>query len=165
MVSESGVAMSPIVASIKRICDDDALTIATAESVTAGGIAHRLTSVSGASTFYMGGVVVYTLKSKVELLGVDEDEARKCNCVSAEIAEQMAYNTRVKFGVSIGIAITGYAEPYQSIARPYAWVGFSVNGHTWSECIETDANSRDGVREDYINTVLDGLLSLLKEMQ
>src|SRR5207247_710394 len=45
-------------------------SLATAESLTGGGIAGRITSVSGASRYFRGAAVVYTDESKKALLGV-----------------------------------------------------------------------------------------------
>jgi nicotinamide mononucleotide (NMN) deamidase PncC len=48
------------------------LTLAVAESVTAGHVQSRVAAVSGASGFFLGGVTAYSLEQKVKLLGVDQ---------------------------------------------------------------------------------------------
>ena len=64
--------------------------LATAESLTGGGIGQALTAVSGASAVYAGGVISYTNEVKHKVLGVPmeitgspsvkEDETRNLLC-------------------------------------------------------------------------------------
>lgn len=99
------------------------LTLAVAESLTAGHVQTRVTAVSGASDFFLGGITAYSLAQKVRHLGVDRRAAKKVNCVSAEVAEQMARGGCALFGAQVGVATTGYAEPSppHGIAAPMAW--------------------------------------------
>lgn len=99
------------------------LTLAVAESVTAGNVQARIAAISGASKFFLGGVTAYTIDQKVKLLRVDRVAAEKVNCVSAEIAEQMAAGVCELFGSDLGVATTGYAEPSPSdgAVTPFGW--------------------------------------------
>ena len=45
-------------------------TLACAESLTGGGVGARLTSVAGASDYFVGSAVVYTADAKRNVLGV-----------------------------------------------------------------------------------------------
>jgi len=87
------------------------MTIATAESCTGGLIAHALTNISGSSDYFDRGVVSYTNKSKIELLGVPEVLIKKHGAVSEEVAKAMADGIRKKSKVDIGLATTGIAGP------------------------------------------------------
>ncbi len=99
------------------------LTLAVAESLTAGHVQARVASVSGASGYFLGGVTAYTLTQKVKLLGVDRRHAKKVNCVSARVAEEMALGACGLLGADVGVATTGYAEaaPADGVAVPMAW--------------------------------------------
>jgi len=98
-------------------------TLAVAESLTSGRLQARIGSISGASTFFLGGITAYTLEQKVNLLGVDRAEAESVNCVSSRVAEQMARGACILFGADLGVATTGYAEPdpERRVAEPFAW--------------------------------------------
>jgi nicotinamide-nucleotide amidase len=98
-------------------------TLAVAESLTAGHVQARIAAVSGASAYFLGGVTAYSLEEKVKLLGVDRLHAARVNCVSAEVAEQMARGACDLFGADFGAATTGYAEPApaEGVAAPFAW--------------------------------------------
>lgn len=104
------------------------LTIATAESITAGLVASSLAGNSGSSKYLVGGVVAYTLDMKVQVLYVDRDIAAACDCVSADVAMQMANGVVDLLGANIGVATTGYAET-SNPDGPYAWVAVSFRGN------------------------------------
>jgi nicotinamide-nucleotide amidase len=85
--------------------------IATAESCTGGLLAKRLTDVPGSSRYVERGVVTYSNRSKVELLGVSEQDLEAHGAVSAPVAEQMARGARTRAGAEVGVGITGIAGP------------------------------------------------------
>ena len=70
------------------------LTIATAESCTAGLLAARLTERPGSSAYVLGGIVVYANSAKQELLAVPAPLIDSVGAVSAEVAEAMAGRPR-----------------------------------------------------------------------
>jgi len=86
-------------------------TLATAESCTGGGIGHVLTSVSGSSAVYLGGVVSYTNGVKERLLGVPGQILDRCGAVSPETAKAMAEGVCSCIGADYGISVTGLAGP------------------------------------------------------
>lgn len=99
------------------------LTLAVAESMTCGRVQARIGAISGASQFFVGGITAYTLEQKVRHLGVDEPTARALNCVSQDVAEQMAIGACALFSAQLGLATTGYAEPdpEHRVPHPFAW--------------------------------------------
>lgn len=99
------------------------LTLAAAESLTCGRVQARVGEISGASNFFLGGITAYSLDQKVRHLGVNRAAARRVNCVSAAVAEQMAQGVCGLFGSDLGVATTGYAEPVKEkgVVHPFAW--------------------------------------------
>jgi nicotinamide-nucleotide amidase len=86
-------------------------TLAVAESATAGGLADRITSVPGASDYFVGGFITYNKAMKTELLGIDADLLQRCGPVSKETAEAMAQGARRRTGATYALSITGNAGP------------------------------------------------------
>ena len=86
-------------------------TIALAESCTGGLIAHRLTQVPGSSAYVDRGLVCYSNRAKIELLGVSESSLRRYGAVSAQVAKAMAQGMRTRSKVDVGLSVTGIAGP------------------------------------------------------
>jgi nicotinamide-nucleotide amidase len=87
------------------------VTIATAESCTAGLVAARLTDIAGSSEVVLGGVVAYSNDVKHALLGVPGALLERHGAVSAECAEAMANGALAATGAAVGISTTGIAGP------------------------------------------------------
>lgn len=87
------------------------LTIATAESVTAGGLMAELLSIPGSSSVGVGSVCVYQTEMKTRILGIGNDRIKKYGVVSEEIVRDMAESVKAIFHTDVAIATTGAAGP------------------------------------------------------
>ena len=87
------------------------LSVATAESCTGGFLAHMLTNISGSSEYFDRGVVSYSNKAKIDLLGVPEKTLQEYGAVSEQTAKVMAIGIKERSNVDIGISTTGIAGP------------------------------------------------------
>ena len=96
---------------LAKLLTEKKLTIATAESCTAGGIANRISSVPGASKYLVGGVITYATEAKEKLLGVKHSTIEDFNVVSSNVALEMATGAMKLFDTDIAISITGLAGP------------------------------------------------------
>lgn len=96
---------------VGRLLTDRDMTVALAESCTGGLIGHRLTQVPGSSSYVDRGVVCYSNRAKVDLLGVPSELIDRHGAVSAEVAAAMARGIRERSGVSVGLSVTGIAGP------------------------------------------------------
>ena len=85
--------------------------LATAESLTGGGIGQAITSVSGASAVFAGGVISYTNEVKHKVLGVPQEILNTCGAVSHPVAKAMAEGARRAIGADVAVAVTGLAGP------------------------------------------------------
>jgi len=101
--------------------------IATAESLTGGLMAARLTDRPGSSEYVAGGVVAYSNESKTELLGVDPALIERFGAVSPEVADAMADGALARFGADTAVAFTGVAGPGGGTdTKPVGYVCWSV---------------------------------------
>ena len=85
--------------------------LATAESLTGGGIGQAITSVSGASAVFAGGIISYTNEVKHKVLGVPAEVLDTCGAVSAPVAKAMAQGVKRVIGADVAVAVTGLAGP------------------------------------------------------
>ena len=105
---------------------DRGLTLGTAESLTGGGVGAALTSVPGSSAAYVGGVISYATRVKVDLLGVPLEIVLGDGVVSAPCARAMAAGIRRVLGVDVAVATTGVAGPDRQEGKPAGTVFVAV---------------------------------------
>lgn len=86
-------------------------TIAVAESSTGGLIAAALLSVPGASAYFVGGAVVYTVASRAALLGITRDEMEGMRAATEAYATLIAGRVRERHGTVWGLSETGATGP------------------------------------------------------
>jgi nicotinamide-nucleotide amidase len=129
------------------------LTLATAESVTGGLIAARLTSVPGASDVLRGGVVAYATEVKQDVLGVPEGPV-----VTDEAAAAMAEGACRALGADVAVATTGVAGPgtQEGVQPGTVFVATTVDGVTETGMLRFPGD-RERVRQFSVITVLDQL--------
>lgn len=96
----------PIERVVLDLCDSLGLTLGTAESMTGGLIASRLTDIPGSSLVFRGSVVSYASDVKFDVLGVPRGPV-----VSDEAAEAMARGACGVLGCDVSVAVTGVAGP------------------------------------------------------
>jgi len=87
------------------------VSIAVAESCTAGLLGHRLTGPPGASAYLDGGLITYSNAAKQRWLGLSGELLERRGAVSAEAARAMAESVREQARTDVGIATTGIAGP------------------------------------------------------
>ena len=102
----------------KRLCEEVVAevllkknaTISTAESCTGGNIAKMLTSISGSSSYFVGSVVAYSIKTKQEVLKVKPEIISTYGVVSEEVVREMASSSKKIFDSDYAIATSGLAS-------------------------------------------------------
>lgn len=113
---------------------NDEFTVAVAESVTAGALTNTICSEPGASKFFKGSVIVYSIQSKKDILGIDIKYAEKTNFANPFTTSEMARAVCKMFKSRIGMSTTGYSLPIKrefdadqdlcalDIKHPYAYI-------------------------------------------
>jgi nicotinamide-nucleotide amidase len=122
-MNTSSPAASPAAALRDLLLREPRWNVAVAESLTCGRVQALIGAVSGASDYFAGGITAYSLEQKVAHLSVDRMAAEAVNCVSAQVAEQMARGVARLFRTNWGVGTTGYAEPWAKggVDVPFAW--------------------------------------------
>ena len=92
--------------------------LAVAESCTGGLLGGALTDVPGSSAYFLGGVISYADRVKVEQLGVSPETLRRFGAVSEQTAAAMADGVRRLLRADIGVSITGVAGPDAEGSKP-----------------------------------------------
>ena len=137
-------------------------TISAAESLTTGNVAAFLGSQSGASNYFQGGVTAYNLQQKVNILGVDRSVAEPVNCVSQEVAQQMAKGVANLFQTDYGIGTTGYADAWGEVTKPFAFYAITYQGEVVREGkIERTGLNRQEMQREVARTTVKQLHELL----
>jgi nicotinamide-nucleotide amidase len=101
----------PVEELVLSLCRARGWKVATAESLTGGLVAGRLTSVPGSSDVVLGGIVAYANDLKEDELGVPARVLAEHGAVSAETAAAMASGARKRLRADVGISATGVAGP------------------------------------------------------
>ena len=137
------------------------MRIAVAESCTGGMLGMRLTAIPGSSDVVEGGTIAYANAVKVRELGVSEDILAAHGAVSEETAREMARGVRARFGVDVGVSITGVAGP--GGGSPEKPVGTFCVGVDVRGAIRAVRSSGVGDRQEIRQRATQAALNLLRK--
>jgi nicotinamide-nucleotide amidase len=138
-------------------------TIAVAESVTSGLLQFAFSNIPNGIKLYQGGITAYNVGQKYKHLGVEPIHAVETNCVSQQIADQMAMQVCRQFGSHWGISITGYATPVpESDNQVFAYYAIVYNNTVVDGGrIAAKEKAPPDLQLDYVNFLLGRLLANL----
>jgi nicotinamide-nucleotide amidase len=141
----------PMEAVVLRLCAERGLTLGTAESVTGGLVAARLTDVAGASRVFRGSVVAYASEVKHTVLGVPEGPV-----VTDEAARAMALGACRVLGCDAAVATTGVAgpDPQEGVRPGTVFLGVALDGEAEAVMVRLPGD-RQRVRQFSTISVLD----------
>lgn len=104
-------------------------TLAIAESCTGGYISHLVTTVPGSSEYFIGSLIAYSYKIKINNLGVKAETLEKYGAVSEECVREMVEGIKKNFKTDFAISTTGIAGPGGATAdKPVGLVWIAVAG-------------------------------------
>ena len=158
-----------LAADLGALLSEQGLTVVTAESCTAGGVAYAITQVAGSSAWFNQGMVVYSNEAKQRLLGVGARDLRDHGAVSEPVARAMAVGALQSAGAQVAVAVTGIAGPGGGTRqKPVGTVcfGWSLQREPAAAPVALTstchfAGDRAAVRTSSIIEALDGLVRLL----
>lgn len=155
--SAAETAASAVALAIER-----GVTVATAESLTAGLVAATLADTPGASGMLQGGVVAYQNSVKAGILGVSEELLSAVGSVDAGVAADMADGARRACSADIGVSTTGVAGPLPHDGKPVGtvFVGVATPGGAAAHAY-TFEGDRPSIRAQATAAALECLLECL----
>ena len=128
---------TPLEEIIANLLIQNNFTLAVAESCTGGLIAHKLTNISGSSKYFERGVVSYSNKAKMDILGVPAKTIEEYGAVSQQTAIAMAEGIRKISNTHFGLSTTGIAGPTGgSKDKPVGLVYIGFSAHEKSSFIK-----------------------------
>lgn len=146
---------------IKKLKDYN-LTISVAESCTGGQLSSFFVAQEGASSFFSGGVIAYSPKSKVDLLKIDSKKIDDYGVVSKEIANEMSVSVKNLFNTNISISTTGNAGPSSvNSNEPVGKIFIAIN---YMGKVEVEECDFKGDRNGNIILAVDKALFLLNNI-
>ena len=104
-------SLLPIAEKIAGVLIERHETIAIAESSTGGLIAAALLAVPGASTYFVGGAVVYTRTARLGLLGIGDADMEGLRPATEAYSLLIARRVRERHGATWGLGETGASGP------------------------------------------------------
>jgi PncC family amidohydrolase len=110
---------------------EKSLTLALAESCTAGIVSALLAGIPGASAVLWGSFVTYTEEAKISMLGIEGKTLETFGLVSKETACAMAQGALRKSGAGIVASVTGLAGPGgdgSNVPVGTVWTAAAFNG-------------------------------------
>ena len=131
---------------------DKGAGITTVESCTGGYIASKITDVPGASETFLGGLVAYSNRMKMELADVKERTLEGYGAVSRECALELADGFRNRTDSDVCVSVTGIAGPTGGTEeKPVGtvYIGLSVKGgESFAEGFLLEGLSRKEFKEE-----------------
>ena len=101
----------PAAHAIATLLKDHGETLAVAESSTGGLVSAALLAVPGASAYFLGGAIVYTLDARRTLLDLPDEAVRGIRASTEPYAALAAATIRKRLGATWGLSETGATGP------------------------------------------------------
>ena len=145
----SNLELRRLSAKAVKVLKERQATLSVAESCTGGLISKCITDVAGSSAVLAGGMVTYTNRIKIDVLGVDADIIEEHTEVSHACAKAMAEKAKTLFGTDYALSATGYAGPGGGTEKDptgTVYIGIATPSGVRSERICVENATRTQVR-------------------
>ncbi len=140
-------------------------SVGVAESSTGGLISAVLLAVPGASAYYLGGGVIYTMAARRALLGIPDETLRGMKPLSADYVTLCARTMREKLGATWGVGELGAAGPAGTrYGHPPGISVLAVDGPvTLTRPVETGSPDREANMRAFTRAALELLLQAVRQ--
>ncbi|CAI5757628.1 unnamed protein product [Candida verbasci] len=165
-----------IVDEIAEILRSRNQTLAISEAACGGLISAYIVSVPGASDFYIGGKLTYSLRQRLKNSGWSDFEISKYVGPSEQVALKLARTTKYEFGSNYVLSETGFAGPSSNLHLREeneeknnledvgnVYIGLSGPNGDSSAHFKTDNHDRSYNMMEFAKLALQFLLEKLKE--
>lgn len=149
-----------------RVAKSKNKSISTAESCTGGMVAQRITSVSGASSYFMGGLVAYDNNVKINQLNVPLDVIMEHGAVSEECVRAMVIGSCNLLKTDVALAISGVAGPNGGTPeKPVGLIWVAVGSKEKVITLKINVNRNRQINNEFAsNTALNMLRIFIEKM-
>ena len=164
-ISDNGDNMQE---AIGKILTEKKLTIGTAESCTAGNIAHTISTVPGSSQYLLGGIVSYSNTIKENILGVKKENLELHGAVSEQTVIEMINGCLHTIQSDLAVAVSGILGPDGgTIDKPVGtvWIAVGNSQTIISKCLHLHYNNRDRNMQATTTAALNLLFRFVKDSQ
>lgn len=145
---------------------DKGLTVAFAESCTAGLLSAEFVKAKGSSQVLLGSLVVYQPEVKRKLLGVRKETLELYTAESQQVTNEMVMGLKKQLDADICIATTGLAGEggSETAEKPVGtmFVSFLYDGKA-EEFREVFKGSSESVRKELVDYIFQKLRGILDE--
>ena len=150
---------------IVKILTKKKLTIACAESCTGGMVSSAITGINGSSKVFILGLIVYSNKSKINVLKIPKNIIKKYGAVSAQVCYDMVKNISKIANTNISLSVTGIAGPGGGTKKKpvgLVYIGIKKNSIIRTQKYFIKKNGRAYIRREIVNKSLRLILRTLK---
>lgn len=140
-------------------------TVAVAESSTGGLVSASLLAVPGASAYFLGGSVVYTLRARRELLGIERAALDRQEPLTEAYVELCARSMRDRLRATWGLAELGATGPSGTpYGHPPGICALAVVGPvSLARRLETGSADREANMHTFMRAALELLEQALEQ--
>lgn len=146
-----------------HLCQEKHITIGAAESCTGGAISYRLTLIPNISKCFLGSIIAYSNKVKIEILDVQQALLDREGAVSEAVCIAMVEGALKQIPCDLVVSTTGIAGPTPGENReiPIGTIYVATGGkHFPTKCSRLDLK---GTRAQIIQLAADYAIQTLLE--
>ncbi|KAK5089972.1 hypothetical protein LTS08_005791 [Lithohypha guttulata] len=157
--------LKAVAAEVAQLLKDRQETISVAETAAGGLISAALLATPGASAIYKGGLTLYTLQSRIQFAGWNQENIASYKGPTPEIVAGLAENVRVKLESTYCVSESGTAGPTGGTTRNRTpgYVALAVAGPAGTKTSEIDTGKGTD-REQNMLAFAIGAMNLVKEV-
>lgn len=118
---------------VHNLFKDKKISLSIAESCTGGLISHYITSIPGASEFFVAGLILYSAEMKKKILHIPPEIIKQFGVISRQTAIEMAEKVRKLTTTDFSVSTTGNLGPdvLEGKEKGLVYIAVSRRNHTF----------------------------------